>query len=214
MKRALLIIPLMLLAALVMMGPSYDDVSDVDGIEDRLSKLRVMYKEDHPAIQRMLRHLEKARAHKADQKVQKARARALARAFPRAPRGWHALKPRGTEPAPSEGQDIDASRVYLNRNGGKVKIVLQSDSDKAQALSRQLQDPTSNQVYGHTQLINFQGQKALLTNQSVYQMAELRALIHGFLLLKVTARNVPGAAKVVREFADNVDLATIRKLAE
>jgi hypothetical protein len=214
MKRAFLIIPLMLLAALVTMGPSYDDVSDVDGIKERLSKLRVMYKEDHPAIQRMLRHLEKAEAQKADQKIKKAQGRALAKAFPQAPQGWHALKPRGTEPAPSGGQAINASRVYLNRGGGKVKIVFQSDSGEAQALNRQLQDPTFKQAYGQARLINFQGQKALLINQSIYQMAELRALIHDFLLLKVTARNVPGAAKVVREFADNVDLATIRKLAE
>ncbi len=214
MKRALFIIPLLLSAALLLMGSSYDDVSDVDGIEERLSKYRVLYKDDHPAIQRMLRHLEKAKAQKKAKQKAQAQARALAKAFPQPPAGWRALKPRGTQPDRSAGAAIDASRLYLTRAGGTLKIMIKSDLAEAQTLQKQMSDPGFSQPESQVRLIKVQGQKALLIDQNVYQSAELRTLVNGYLLVKVNARNIPGAARAVREFADNIDLAAIRQLSK
>ncbi len=141
------------------------------------------------------------------------KAEALAKVFPQAPAGWQAQKSQGKSMgAGLMGGGISAAKSYQNQKNGRVKIEIMTDSPFIQSLAMMLNNPMYASS-GNNKLIRFKGQKAVIKSRSESK-AELQTIIDNKVLLKVSARRVDDAAKVVRQFAELVDLDKIRQLTK
>lgn len=200
MKNLLIVLAVLMLT----LGPALPAAADE--ISDQIQQELKYYQEGK--LSQALGELEFAVA-----QLKQKKAEALAQVFPEAPPGWQAQKGQAKAMgAEILGGGISASRSYQDAQGGRVQIEIMADSPIIQSLAMLLSNPMFAQGGGQNRLIRFKGHKAFI-KYSGDKRAELQALIDNKVLLKVSARRVEEADKVVLEFAQRVDLEKLSQLA-